>query len=222
MNGPKPEPPRRAFLLLQNRLLRDSLSRLLSRRSDLLIVGCGRPETCTSQVLVEAGCEVLVIDFLETKWLPSNLRQERGHLSALKVLLICMADKFEQFLVAVRGGATGYLLNEASATDIISAVRAAGKGEAVCPPRLCALLFQRLSQATLADESSSCLPRPPLTLRQQRLVALVANGLTNKEIASELNLSHFTVRNHVHRIMKQFRVESRSKLFMQFCHTAMS
>jgi DNA-binding NarL/FixJ family response regulator len=53
--------------------------------------------------------------------------------------------------------------------------------------------------------------KPDLTLRQQQLVALVAKGLTNKEIASHLNLSQFTVRNHIHRILKQVDAESRSE-----------
>jgi DNA-binding NarL/FixJ family response regulator len=53
--------------------------------------------------------------------------------------------------------------------------------------------------------------RPDLTLRQQELVALVAKGLTNKEIASRLNLSEFTVRNHIHRILKQVDAGNRSE-----------
>jgi DNA-binding NarL/FixJ family response regulator len=54
-------------------------------------------------------------------------------------------------------------------------------------------------------------PRPDLTMRQQQLMALVAKGLTNKEIASSLNLSEFTVRNHIHRILKQVDAGSRSE-----------
>ena len=53
--------------------------------------------------------------------------------------------------------------------------------------------------------------RPDLTLRQQQLVALVAKGMTNKEIASCLNLSEFTVRNHIHRILKQVDAGTRSE-----------
>jgi hypothetical protein len=80
-----PEMPRRVFLLLQNRLLRDALKRLLSRRPDLLIVGCGKPETCTSQMLVEAECEVLVLSakryalFLkDPNGTPALLRKEKS------------------------------------------------------------------------------------------------------------------------------------------------
>ena len=54
-------------------------------------------------------------------------------------------------------------------------------------------------------------PKPDLTLRQQQLVTLVAKGLTNKEIASRLNLSEFTVRNHIHNILKQVDASSRSE-----------
>jgi DNA-binding NarL/FixJ family response regulator len=57
----------------------------------------------------------------------------------------------------------------------------------------------------------NALPKPDLTLRQQQLVTLVAKGLTNKEIASRLNLSEFTVRNHIHRILKQVDAGSRSE-----------
>jgi len=53
--------------------------------------------------------------------------------------------------------------------------------------------------------------RPDLTLRQQQLMALVAKSLTNKEIASQLNLSEFTVRNHIHRILKQVDAGNRSE-----------
>jgi len=55
------------------------------------------------------------------------------------------------------------------------------------------------------------LAKPDRTLRQQQLLALGAKGLTNKEIASHLNLSEFTVRNHIHRILKQFDAGSRSQ-----------
>jgi DNA-binding NarL/FixJ family response regulator len=172
------------------------------------MVGCDKPQTCTSQVLIDAECDLLVLDFLETQWLPSNLREERGDLSALKVLLICMADNSEQFLAAARGGVSGYLLNDASAADILSAVRVTAIGEAICSPKLCALLFDSISNTV---DDGPVAHRPVLTFRQQQLVALMANGLTNKQIASRLCLSEFTVKNHVHRIMKQFNAESRSQ-----------
>ncbi len=127
------------------------------------------------------------------------------------MILVGMEPGEEQFIAAVRSGVMGYLLQDASASDVVAAVRAVYRGEAVCPPQLCSVLFRFVAQTTeemlLADSAS----RPDLTLRQQQLVSLVAKGLTNKEIASQLNLSEFTVRNHIHNILKQVDASSRSE-----------
>jgi two-component system NarL family response regulator len=129
----------------------------------------------------------------------------------LKTVLIGMDTDEGQFMAAVRSGVTGYLLKDASASDVIAAVRAVSRGEAVCPPQLCSTLFRFVAQMAREVPVQSTTPRPDLTLRQQQLVALVAKGLTNKEIASHLSLSEFTVRNHIHRILKQVDAGSRSE-----------
>ncbi len=117
----------------------------------------------------------------------------------------------EQFIAAVRSGVTGYLLQDASASDVVAAVRAVFRGEAVCPPQLCSVLFRFVAQMSTEVPLPDSPPKPDLTLRQQQLVSLVAKGLTNKEIASHLNLSEFTVRNHIHNILKQVDASSRSE-----------
>jgi len=206
-----PESPIRVFLLLENRLLREALDRLLRKRADLLVVGRGGQEECSPQRLLETQCDVLVLDFLDPRWLPANLRLNNDNLSNLKSLLIGMHGDFEHFLAAVCGGVTGYLLKDASTSEVVAAVRSTFKGEAVCPPKLCGALFQYVSQTANGGCALPAAARPDLTLRQQQLVALVAKGFTNKEIASHLNLSEYTVRNHIHRILKQVDAESRSE-----------
>jgi DNA-binding NarL/FixJ family response regulator len=204
------ESPIRVFLVLQNRLLRDALERLFRKRADLLVVACDRQEDCTPKTIADSQCDVLVLDFLDERWLPAHICASTGVSCAIKSLLICMNDDSEQFLTAVRGGTTGYLLKEASTADVVSAVRSAFRGEAVCPPRLCAELFQNLSR-TAAGSGTNGYGRPTLTLRQQRLAALVAKGMSNKEVAAHLNLSEFTVKNHMRRIMKRFGARSRNQ-----------
>jgi DNA-binding NarL/FixJ family response regulator len=129
----------------------------------------------------------------------------------LKVVLIGMAPDEEQFMGAVRAGIHGYLLADASAADVVAAVRAVFRGESICPPRLCSSLFSFVAQYAKRAPMQSPPIQPDLTLRQQQLLALVAKGLTNKEIAAQLNLSEFTVRNHIHRILKQLDAESRNE-----------
>lgn len=205
-----PESPIRVFLLLENRLLREALDRLLRKRPDMLVVGRGGREECSSEILVETHCDVLVLDFLDSNWLPASLRCRMGA-AALRSLMIAMSGDFQPFLTAVRGGVTGYLLKDAATSEVVAAVRSTFRGEAVCPGKLCGSLFQYVSHMAKAHSAPLPSTRPDLTLRQKQLVALIANGLTNKEIAARLNLSEFTIRNHVHRILKQVDAESRSQ-----------
>ena len=156
-------------------------------------------------------CDVMVLDFLNTTWLPANPDVKAGGSSTRKLLLIGMSDDPAQFLAAVRGGVTAYLLKEASIKEVIEAVRSTFRGEAVCPPALCGFLFRHVTQMARSRSAPRLAARLNLTLRQQELVGLVAKGLTNKEIASRLNLSEYTVKNHLSRIMKQVDAESRGQ-----------
>jgi two-component system nitrate/nitrite response regulator NarL len=201
----------RVYLLIEGRLLREALTRLFRKRPDLLVVGqSGRSETAPREVL-ETQCDVLVADSCQDGWLPANVSLQNGGSAGFKTVLIGMEPDAEQFLDAVRSGVAGYLLPDASASDVVAAVRAVSRGEAVCPPQLCSALFRFVAQTAKELPLQNPTAKPDLTLRQQQLVTLVAKGLTNKEIASHLNLSEFTVRNHIHRILKQVDAGSRSE-----------
>jgi len=204
-----PEGPTQVSLVVENRLVRETLVRLLRKRSDLRVVGQGY-----SAEIIEAldsQCDIVVLDDLQMVSLfGPRLFGRQQAAGPLGVVLIGMEEDEEQFLKAVRAGVSGYLLNDASASDVVAAVRAVARGEAVCPPRLCLALFR--SAARTARETPTRVKqraRQGLTIHQQQLISLVAKGLTNKEIASRMNLSEFTVKNHIHRIMKQVEAESR-------------
>ena len=203
--------PIRVFLLIENRLLREALTRLLRKRCEILIVGQGNRETVTPEEVLESSCTVLALDFADANWLPSRFFSNHPCPAGarFRALLVGMEDDQKQFLFAVRAGASGYMLKDASASEVVAAVRSAIRGEAVCPPRLCASLFQWVSQLPETGSPEPANVQANLTLRQRELMNLVAKGLTNKEIAAHLNLSEFTVRNHIHRILKQADVRTR-------------
>lgn len=203
--------PIRVYLLIENLLLREALVRLFRKRSDLLIVGQSGESVLTLCDILDSNCDVLVIaSFSETLFPASFTLDCVGQLD-FKVLMIGMDPDEEQFMTTVRAGVMGYLLKDASASDVVAAVRSVSRGQAVCPPQLCQALFRFVAQAAKEGPTSGSSPGHDLTLRQQQLVSLVAKGLTNKEIASRLNLSEHTVRNHIHRILKQVDAESRGE-----------
>ena len=203
--------PTRVFLLIENRLVRETLVRLFRKRSDLCVVG----QACSTEAtdIAESQCDILVLDDLQMlSPLGAQFFDGRHSDGTTGIVLIGMEEDESQFLQAVRSGISAYLLNDASASDVITAVRAAAHGEAVCPPKMCLALFRMVAQQ--AREGAPLVrPKslPGLTIRQQQLISLVAKGMTNKEIAYQLNLSEFTIKNHIHRIMKQVEAESRSE-----------
>lgn len=201
----------RVFLLVENRLLREALVRLFRKRADLFVVGQTSLADEALRLLYGSASDVLVGDSFLTSGALEALSANAGMPACCKILLVGMESDEEQFLATVRSGIAGYLLQEASASDVVNAVRAVFRGEAVCPPQLCSTLFRFVAQIPKGMPLQNSASKPDLTLRQQQLVTLVAKGLTNKEIASHLNLSEFTVRNHIHRILKQVDAGSRSE-----------
>jgi DNA-binding NarL/FixJ family response regulator len=204
-----PAGPTQVFLLVENRLVRETLVRLFRKRPDLCVIGQGSSTEAID--VLNSQCDIVVLDNLHmVSLLGPRLLDRPQATGTVGIVLVDMQDDEEQFVTAVRSGVSGYLLSDASASDVVAAIRAVARGEAVCPPRLCLALFRFVAQ--VAVETPAQIKQGSmhsLTIRQQQLISLVAKGLTNKEIASQLNVSEFTIKNHIHRIMKQAEVESR-------------
>jgi DNA-binding NarL/FixJ family response regulator len=211
------EKPTRVFILSDNRLFREALTRIFSKRSNIETV-CSRPlDADAAQDLVNSDPDVLVLD--SAQFLASEavrLLRNRPEDQAVKIVMVAMKEDEALFLSAVRHGAYGYVPKDASAIDVVNAVRAVAQGEAVCPPRLCKHLFDLVAQSSATKLPGHDGYALGLTRREEQLIPLIDRGLTNKEIAAQLNLSEKTVKNHVHRILRKLGVESRFSLSAAF------
>jgi len=203
------EAPIRVHLVMLNRLMRETLAHVLRRREDLEVAGQGGTGETHAEELVKEGCEVLLVDFVDGEWLSELRTRSTAAERVVRVVAVGMEAESSEFLEAVRCGVSGYLVKNAGANEVVAAVRAAKRGEASCPAKLCMALFQALAERG-EPKIKRIAGKTALTLRQQMLMKLVAKGMTNKEIAGQLNLSEFTVKNHVSRILKQLHAESRS------------
>jgi DNA-binding NarL/FixJ family response regulator len=201
------------YVVAENRLLRETLVRLFRKRIDICVVG----NTCCADSLAgdiaSAQADLLLLDCFNSHHRGDRLILELHESSPeVKVVLFGMDEDAGIFLRAVRLGIDGYVLKNASAQELLDAIRSVAQGDAVCPAAFCRLLFHAVANQT-ASVMSSVHAQPParytLTHRQRQLMSLVAMGLSNKEIASNLNLSEFTVKNHIYRVMKQVDAETR-------------
>ncbi|OBJ43670.1 DNA-binding response regulator [Mycolicibacterium mucogenicum] len=125
---------------------------------------------------------------------------------ASRVLVLSASDERDDVLEAVKAGATGYLVKSASKAELADAVRATGEGRAVFTPGLAGLVLgehRRIAKTPGAD------PAAGLTERETEILRYVAKGLTAKQIAERLTLSHRTVENHVQATFRKLQVANR-------------
>ena len=209
------------FLVIENRMLREAMGALFTRQPDFCLFDAARYSPAVYKSIGASDCDILLADQASAAVFPSNFICDVLSLSPnRKAILFGMENDPELFLQAVRSGISGYLLGEASAEDILNAVRRVTAGEAVSPPHLCHHLFRFVARTT--REGSMILNqrlchRLGLTARQQQLIAFLARGFTNKEIAESMHLSEFTVKNHVHRIMRRLNAQSRYAAVQTVC-----
>jgi two-component system response regulator DegU len=200
------------FLIAENRLLRETLSRLLQKRAGIDVVGVSRGAGSAWEEIAASHCQIVLTDCQTSDRNTRLVSELFEHLRQIKVVLFGMDEDPDVFLKFAFLGVSGYVLKDASAAEIISAVREVAQGVAACPPKFCMTLIQHLSReyrqrAKVSSEQGSA--KRVLTYRQLELMDLVARGMSNKEIAANLHLSEFTVKNHMRRIMKQVDADDR-------------
>ena len=208
----------KVFLLAQNRLLREALSKILSKRESIQVVGSCALTADSLQDIVAAAPEVLVIDSFTTNIAHLEfIREVQLRLPEIKLVAIGMEADGPPFLQAIRQGVMGYVVKDASALEVVAAVRTVAKGGAICSPQLYAFLFRFAAQQNQMP-ALRAQRRLGLTNREQQLVGLISQGLRNKEIADRLQLAEQTVRNHVHRMLRKLGASHRLAV-VDICRT---
>jgi len=192
------------FLLAENRLLREALVKLLSKKSDIRVVGANCFSPAVHEEIAAAHPNIIVLDsggLVSSK--AALIPTLQATIPGVRVVMVDMEAEEGTFLRAVREGVVGYVLKNASAIEVASTIRAVAMGEAVCPPALSMVLFRYVAQMGDAPSTFSWRADLGLSRREQQMVELLRERLTNKEIAVRLNLSEQTVKNHVHHILRK-------------------
>jgi len=199
----------RVFLLAENRLLREALQRVFAKKSDLDVVGAASFGPTILDTILDTNPNLLLFDPPDLRSGIEFLRLVREAAPTIKVIMMGMETSSSLLVQAVREGISGYLLLDAGAGEILSAVRFVLNGGAVCPPQLCHALFSFIAAQRPNLPSFEVQDQLGLTRREQQLVQMIGRGSTNKEIAAELNISEQTVKNHIHRMLRKVGVRNR-------------
>ena len=193
---------------------------MLSRHNDIAVVG----EAGTMKGAVVESCRLKPDVVLMDVRLPDGsgvdaCRVIRDSCPATRVLFLSSYEDDEAVLAAVFGGASGYLLKQITAEGLMLAIRAVAHGQSILDP---AITQPVLTRMRLQKEQASEPQRATLSAQQQRVLALIAEGKTNKEIGSSLELSDKTVKNYVRFIFQKMKVTRRGQAAALFIRDSAS
>ena len=135
-------------------------------------------------------------------------REIRAEFPATRVVMLTSYPDEEAVIAAIVAGASGYLLKQVRARDLVAALEAVGRGESLLDPAVTGKVLERMRRIATSDEPDEL---GALTQQERKILALVAEGKTNKEIAAEVFLSDKTVKNYVSSILAKLNLERRAQ-----------
>jgi two-component system, NarL family, nitrate/nitrite response regulator NarL len=201
--------PVRVLLVTDVRLYRELLAAALSEQEGIELAGSAPRDVAAVAVgMFEPG--VVVVDTASVS-VPDGLRALAAALPEARIVAVGVPDDDDDTVVALlEAGAAGYVTAEQQLQDLVGAIEAAAQGMLQCPPRLSAALARRM--AALAAGGARETNGDGLTPRQREIATLIAEGLSNKQIARRLSIEHATVKNHVHTILVKLGVSRRDQV----------
>jgi DNA-binding NarL/FixJ family response regulator len=191
-------------------LVSNLIASVLEDETDIDVVGQTTSPEAALDELAEADVALVSTRLRENgalKFTEGTAERE----DAVKVLVIGLRESEQEILKYVEAGADGYVLRDNSVGTLLEKVRAADQGEALVSPDIAYALMSRLTElAQLFSRVETGLDEPvDLTPREQEVLDLVGQGLTNQQIADRLYIEVGTVKNHVHSILQKLDVNSR-------------
>jgi DNA-binding NarL/FixJ family response regulator len=195
------------FLLDDHDIVRKGVRALLEAEGDIEIVGEASTVTDARRLVPALNPRVVVLDTQLPDGSGIDLCRDLRALSPEARTLVLTSDDTEESIVAaMQAGAVGYVLKQVEATSLLSAVRTIASGHSLIDPVLARRMISWMEQTTDSPQELS-----GLTDQQLRILALLAEGLTNKEIGNRLYLAEKTVKNHVTRILAKLGVQRRTQ-----------
>ena len=200
------------LLLVSNRIYREGLRQvLIDRREFTGVHACCDIETLRTAARA-ARAAVVAVDIAPGKPEARNaaaIVAAREAAPGLPVIALGLDGGDEEVLASVEAGASGFVTKNDSLDDLVHAIRAAAAGEFRCRPRISRLMQERLT--TLAVERNRSAQLDRLSQRERRILDLVSEDLSNKQIARQLGLEVSTIKNHVHNIIVKLSVTNRAQ-----------
>ncbi|MFI6290801.1 response regulator [Nonomuraea sp. NPDC050790] len=200
----------RVLLVDDQALLRAGLRMILDNAEDMAVVGEAADGSQVVALMEECAPDVVLMDVRmpDVDGVEAT-RRVRARFDGARVLILTTFDLDEYVYAALRAGAGGFVLKDTLAPDLLSAIRAVARGDAIVAPAVTRRLIERHIGTGDGPLPRSGLELRVLTGREREVLELVARGLSNAEIAARLFLSEGTVKGHVSKILAKLELRDR-------------
>jgi DNA-binding NarL/FixJ family response regulator len=201
------------LVIEDNRLVRDELAALLDAQPDFRVVAAAEGanagllqvrETKPHVVLVDAGLENH-----DSHRLVEALKKEAPE---SRVIVMDLLPAQEDVIAFIKAGANGFLVKDATIHDFVNTIRSVAEGTDVVPAALTGTLLSHIVEQAVTRSTAAVLESVRMTKREREITGLIADGLSNKEIATRLHIATYTVKSHVHNILEKLALHSRLQI----------
>jgi len=197
-------------LIEDNRLIREGLVSLLSQYPDLKVVADGsNGET----LLMKEDPHVVLLDFGLKRGDSLRVAEKvKKETPDAKVIVMDLLPVQEDLVEFVHAGVSGFIMKDATLDDLVNAIRAVADGAHILPPEVTGSLFSQIARDAVSKGRPRVLKSVRMTPRERQVVNLIAEGMSNKEIARTLHIATHTVKSHVRNIMEKLTLHTRLQI----------
>jgi DNA-binding NarL/FixJ family response regulator len=201
------------LVIEDNRLVRDGLAALLDAQPDFKVVAAAEEASAGLLQVRNTKPHVVLVDaslgnqdsrrFVEsvTKEAPES-----------KVIVMDLLPAQEDVIAFIKAGAKGFIVKDATVDDFVRTIRSVAAGADVVPAALTGTLLSHIVDQAVARSTAAVLDAVQMTKREREITSLIAEGLSNKEIAQRLNIATYTVKSLVHNILEKLALHSRLQI----------
>ncbi len=201
-------------IIEDNRLVREGITALLNKWPDLRVVS-SRSQDGEDELndLQGEHPDVVLLDVGLTKGDSLRIAGEvRLEFPGAKVIVMDLLPAHEDIVEFVNAGVAGFIMKDATLEDLVETIRAVVAGVKVLPPLMVNTLFSQIAREAVVSGRPRVLESVRMTPREREVILLIAEGLSNKEIAQRLNVATHTVKSHVRNVMEKLTLHTRLQI----------
>lgn len=203
------------LLVEDHRVLRDELVSVINAQTDMVVVGTASDVESSLLAATVTHPAIILMEASLCGHGPegcARITRLRNAAPDARVVMTNVPAECEDVICLVEAGASGFIVKDATVNQLLATIRFVGMGDKVLPGVLVAAVFRHIVGRAIHRPAPGGGRAVRLTSREREVVDLVAQGLSNKEIASRLNLTTYTIKSHVHNVLEKLALHSRLEL----------